>query len=218
MCFFDFVKQQDREGVLFDCICELATGFITNITRRRTEQLLVAVALGIFAHVKTNAAALVPEQKFCQRFGCFRFARTRRTCKKQDTLRATVRRTLQAGHSGDSTLDNIQRFGDGIVLPFHTGFKGRFGIFDFFQLQGFPRILLDAILIQVDDIAHIPHSDSFIFAKPTQTVDFREAETIRQGHEPILNLFQFLRVCNIILFFFLVNIFCKEAGEVCSLH
>ena len=176
------------------------------------------MALGIFAHIKADAAALVPKQKFCQRFGCFCLARTGRTCIKQDTLRAAVRRALQAGHSGDSTFDNIQRFGDGIVLPFHTGFKSRFCIFDFFQLQGLPRIFLDAILIQVDNIAHIPHRNAFIFAKPTQAVDFREAETICQRHKSILNLFQFLRVCGIILFFCLVNIFCKEAGEVCALH
>ena len=85
--FFDFVEQKNREGILLYGIGQLTAGLIAYIAGGRTHQLLVGVALPVFAHVKANTAGFISEELLCQCFGGFCFARACRPCKEEHALR-----------------------------------------------------------------------------------------------------------------------------------
>ena len=107
MCFFNLIEKQYRERILSHRISKLTTCLISNISRRRTKKLLIAMALAILAHIKTDAAAFIAEEFFSKRLRSLRFTGSCRASKEEYTLWLCMRRALKTSHTGDSTLDNI---------------------------------------------------------------------------------------------------------------
>ena len=178
MCLLDFIKQQNGKRVLPNCIGQLASGFIADISGRRPQQLLIAMALAIFAHIKTNAAAFIAKELFGQCLCRFRFPCSRWACKEKNALGLCMGRTLQPGHAGNRAFYNIQRFGYCKVLAFYAFLKIFLGGFQFVYIQPVPRIFLNPVSIKVYHGGHLPNFGSFVFAKPPQAVEFCKAEAL----------------------------------------
>ena len=72
--FLDLIKEQNAEGVLLDRVGELTAGFVTHIAGRCAHELLIRVALAVFAHVEPDAGTFVAEELFREGLGGLGFA------------------------------------------------------------------------------------------------------------------------------------------------
>ena len=198
MRFFDLVKEQDTERILLDGVGQLSARFVTYVSGRRAHQLLIGMALSVFAHVKTDAVALVPEQLLGQRLGCLRLTGSGRSGKEQHALWLPGRRGIDAVHAGHGALDDVQRSLQRGILPFDPLLKVLLGRFQALHIQAAPGIFLDAVLVQVDDGAQVADRDLFFFAEQAHLVQFSKRHAFRKADEPLLDAFQFIRMFRIV--------------------
>ena len=75
---FDLGGRCLREDVLLHGVGQLTTRLVADIAGRCAKQLLVGMALPVFAHVKADAGGFVAENLFCERLGGFGLARAGR--------------------------------------------------------------------------------------------------------------------------------------------
>jgi hypothetical protein len=69
MCFFDLVKEYYRVWLATDCLCELSTFVVANISRRSSDESSDSMGFHIFAHIDTNHCMWIIEKFFCKCFG-----------------------------------------------------------------------------------------------------------------------------------------------------
>lgn len=83
---FDLIEENNAERLFPHRICELSALFVTDVSGRRTDELLIAVFLRVFGHIETDASLLVAEQEFRKRLGQLCFTDTRRILTAKDIL------------------------------------------------------------------------------------------------------------------------------------
>ena len=87
MCFFHFIKQDNRIWFSSNRLGELTTFIIADIARRRTDQSCHTVLLHILTHINTNHIGFVVKQGCRQRLCKFRFTDTGRAEEQEGTNR-----------------------------------------------------------------------------------------------------------------------------------
>ena len=218
MGFFYLIKEENRKRILTHSIGELAACFVTNIAGRCAKQLLIAVALAILTHIKTDAAALIAKQLLCQCFCGFSFTCAGWACKEENSLWFRMGRALQPRHSSYCSLYNIECFDNREVLSFHSFLEVLFCSLEFINIKTIPWIFLNAIPVKINDRGHIADSSLFVLAQAPKAINLGEAKSFGETHELILDFFQFFRMILVVWIILVIHIGCKETGEIIALN
>ena len=198
MRLLDFVKQQNAERVLLHGVGQLPARLVADIAGRCAEQLLVGMALPVFAHVKADAGGFVAENLFCECLGGFGLARAGRPGEEQHALglaRAGGIRAVQPRHSA---LDDIQRTFQRRVLPLDALLEVRFRRFEALHRQFRPRIFMDAVLVQIHNAAQVANWRALAAAHTAERIKLGEAHAFGQPNELFPQLAQIVRMLLII--------------------
>src|SRR5258708_34311334 len=100
MRLFDFIEEQDTIGLAADRFGELPPFFITDVTRRRTDETSYGMLLHVFAHIDAHHIVLAIKQTLGQRSPQFRLADASRTKEDERTNRSLG--VFEAGPSTDN--------------------------------------------------------------------------------------------------------------------
>src|SRR5208282_1373319 len=79
MRLLDFVEQDDRIWRPLDAFCQLSTLFVTNVTRRRADQLRYGMLLHELRHIEADESLVAAEHEMRQGASDFSFANARRS-------------------------------------------------------------------------------------------------------------------------------------------
>ena len=194
---FDLVKQDDGKRIVPDCVGELATRLVADIAGRRTQELLVGVALLILGHVKPQKAALIPEEVPGQRLGGFRLAGARRPGEEKDALGSVVRHA--AARADDTALDHVEHLLQRMLLPQNMAEQilpkrlYRLGV------DGLPLVFLDAIAVKVNHCRQLCHVVLSPVADGANPQEIRIGKALRDSHKAALQLGQCVGVLGIAL-------------------
>ena len=115
MRFLDFIEKQHRVRFPADCLCQLTTFIVPNITGRRSDQTGDGEFFLVFRHVDSGHHILVIEEIFRQCLGQFRLANARRTQEDEGSDRPFL--ILQ---SGPRPSHRIRNRSYGFVLTDHS--------------------------------------------------------------------------------------------------
>ena len=108
---FHLIEQHHAVGLAAHSLGQLAALFITDISRRRTDQTADAELLHIFGHVDAHHVALIVKQSLCQRLGQFGLADTG-GAQEQEAADGAV----GVGNAGAAAQDGFADLGHGLVL------------------------------------------------------------------------------------------------------
>ena len=89
MCFFNFIKQNDGIGTAADGFSQLSPLFVTDISRRRTDEAGNTEFFHIFGHINPDHGTLIIKEVLCKTFRKFGFTDTGGT-EKDETGNRTV--------------------------------------------------------------------------------------------------------------------------------
>ena len=110
MCFFYFVKQNDRVGVSTNFLRQLPSFFVAYVSRRGTDKSRRGEFLSILAHIDTDQRIFTTKHEFGQRFDEMRLADSRGTDKHKGAdgaigvLQSETIARNSTGKSGDGTI------------------------------------------------------------------------------------------------------------------
>ena len=132
MCFFDFVKQDNRVGVSTNFLCQLSAFFIPDVPRRCTYESRSREFLTILTHIDTNQGIFTAEHELGQSFDEMGFTHAGGTDEHKRTNRAirvfqaeaVARNGTRQTLNGAILSDNLLRKG-----LFHPLQSNRFGLF-----------------------------------------------------------------------------------------
>src|SRR3989338_11222423 len=69
MCFFNFIKKDNRVRTMLNKFSQLSSLFKADISGGRADKFGDGMALHVFGHIHTNERLLIAEKKFRQCFG-----------------------------------------------------------------------------------------------------------------------------------------------------
>ena len=114
MRFFHLIQQDDGIRTPAHRFGQVAALFITNISRRRTDQTRDGVFLHELGHVDTHHRIVAVEHKVCQRFTQFGFTDTGRPQEQERTDRA-----IRIGKPSTATANSVGDRFNRLVLTNH---------------------------------------------------------------------------------------------------
>ena len=94
MGLFDLVEENHGERTATNLLGKLPTFFVSDVTRRRTEETRDGVLLRVLRHIKGDQCVFLAEEEFRKRLGKFGLADTGRT--REDERTAGAVRILQS--------------------------------------------------------------------------------------------------------------------------
>lgn len=174
------VEKQYRKRRVPYCVRELTSRLVAHVSRRRSKQLLVAVRLAVLAHIEPDTAAIVAEKLRRKRLCGLGFTRAGRSCKEKYSLWPGVGASLESGKSGHCALYHVKRAYYRRVLTLHAAAEVLLGAAQLLYVKAAPRILTNAVFVEVDNSAHVLHRKALVLTELPQTVQLREAETLGQ--------------------------------------
>ena len=130
MCFFDLVEQHHRVGASPHGLGELATLFVANVSRRRTNQARHRVFLAVLRHVDAHNRTLIIEEQFGKRLREFGFAHA---SGAEEHERSGGARGV--AHPGTRPANRIRYRRDGRILPNDPLVKFAFEVEQLFALR-----------------------------------------------------------------------------------
>ena len=106
MRLLNFVKQDDTVRVSSDCLGELSTLIVADVSRGCTDQSGDSVFLHVLAYINAYHGVRVVKEELGERFGEMRFADTRRSHEEEGTegpIGITETDARPSNRVGDST-------------------------------------------------------------------------------------------------------------------
>ena len=90
MGLLNLIEKDNRVRFSSDCFCQLSAFFITNISRRRSDQSGHGELLHVFTHIDTHHIVLIIKQILCQCLGKFCLTNTSRAKEQERTNRSVL--------------------------------------------------------------------------------------------------------------------------------
>lgn len=116
--FLDFVEKDDAVGSSADDFGELTAFFVTDVSRRGTDQAGDGVLFAVFGHVNPHHGAIVVEEKFGEGFGGFSFSDSSGAKEEK-----TSDWTIGVADSGTVAADRVAENGESLVLSDYSTAK-----------------------------------------------------------------------------------------------
>ena len=83
MCFFNLIEQYYTVWFTTNSFCQLAAFFVSNISRRRSDQTRYRIFLHVLTHIDSYHILFVIKQRCCQSFCKFCLTNTGRSKEKE---------------------------------------------------------------------------------------------------------------------------------------
>ena len=177
--------------MLLHRIGQLTAGVVTHIAGRRSEQSLIGVLVPVFAHIKANQRALIPEDIPGHRLCHLRFSGSCRPGKKENALRSS-RGMLKSRQPRRRTLDHVRHCIDRRGLSFDI-LPQRFRDPDqLFLAEPAPGIVLLSIAISVNGLGRFTERELSLAAKSQDPVQLHVGKSFCNTYQAVFHFIKLI--------------------------